>query len=135
MSFTITSSLVWSFAKHSFRFPLCLETSHLGLAKFKIMPKKLLRDFEPMTLQILIFFGPMLDDTCMSDFRNLISPRMPQNLDRKEGALNTWDCPTDNCYLITHKGQFAFGENVASLRRYRVPGYKPASSSMWSPWV
>jgi hypothetical protein len=79
MSFTITSSLAWSFAKHSFSFPLCLETSHLGFAKFKIMPKKLLRDFEPLTLEILIFFGPMLDDTCMSDFRNLTSSRMPQN--------------------------------------------------------
>ena len=107
----------------------------LKRAKFKIMPKKLLRDFEPLTLEILIFFGPMFDDTCMSDFRSLTSPRMPQKSYRKEGALNTWDCPTDYCYLITHKGQFAFGENVASVRRYRVPGYKTASSSMWSPWV
>jgi hypothetical protein len=74
--------------------------------KFRIRPKKILKDFEPMILQILIFCGPVLGDMCVLDFRNITSPKMPQKSDRKVGALKMCEWQTNYCYLIRHKGHF-----------------------------
>jgi len=93
--FTSTSFLAWSFAKHSFPLPHCLHTCYLGIVEFRILPKKLLGVFEPITLQILIFCGLVLDNMCVLNFRNLSAPKMPKKSHRKEGALNTWDWETD----------------------------------------
>lgn len=65
MYFTITSSLAWHFAKHSFPLLHWLETCCLGIVEFRILPKTFLGDFEPMTLQIPIFCGPVLGGMCV----------------------------------------------------------------------